>query len=97
MNNLHLVAIWSLFFVPPRRVQWLWARTRNGVPEWCCEPAIEDESGCLADGATLIGTMGPGLRPDLVEALAERPITAPALGWRPRRYQRFKLWIFSSI
>jgi NAD(P) transhydrogenase subunit alpha len=41
-------------------------------------PPSENEIGCLADGATLIGSLSPGLRPDLVEALAARPITALA-------------------
>src|SRR6478609_2742997 len=36
----------------------------------------EQEIGQLAEGATLVGLLSPGLRPELVEALAARPITA---------------------
>ncbi|MEZ2389123.1 hypothetical protein AB6813_06150 [bacterium RCC_150] len=38
-------------------------------------PPTVEEVGRLAVGATLIGTLSPGLRPELVEALAARPIT----------------------
>ncbi|MDP9467902.1 MAG: NAD(P)(+) transhydrogenase (Re/Si-specific) subunit alpha, partial [Chloroflexota bacterium] len=34
-----------------------------------------DEIAQLAEGATLVGLINPGLDPDLVEALAARPIT----------------------
>ena len=47
-------------------------------------PPTQEEIGRLADGATLIGMLAPGLRPELVEALAARPITALALDAVPR-------------
>ncbi|MDQ0029087.1 hypothetical protein [Arthrobacter bambusae] len=47
-------------------------------------PPSAEEIGRLADGATLIGMLAPGLRPELVEALAARPITALALDAVPR-------------
>jgi NAD(P) transhydrogenase subunit alpha len=47
-------------------------------------PPTEEEIGHLADGATLIGMLSPALRPDLVEALAQRQITALALDAVPR-------------
>lgn len=49
-------------------------------------PPTQEEIGRLADGATLIGTLSPGLRPDLVEALSERPITALGIGCRAAHF-----------
>ncbi|MEZ2392200.1 Re/Si-specific NAD(P)(+) transhydrogenase subunit alpha [bacterium RCC_150] len=56
-----------------------------------------EEIGRLADGATLIGTLSPGLRPELVEALAARPITALALDAVPRISRAQSMDVLSSM
>ena len=60
-------------------------------------PPSEDEIGRLADGATLIGMLSPGLRPELVEALAQRPITALALDAVPRISRAQSMDVLSSM
>ncbi|MFF2299348.1 Re/Si-specific NAD(P)(+) transhydrogenase subunit alpha [Arthrobacter sp. NPDC058127] len=60
-------------------------------------PPTEEEIGRLADGATLIGTLSPGLRPELVEALAARPITALALDAVPRISRAQSMDVLSSM
>ncbi|MGO4859728.1 Re/Si-specific NAD(P)(+) transhydrogenase subunit alpha [Arthrobacter sp. 2MCAF14] len=60
-------------------------------------PPTEDEIGRLTEGATLIGTLSPGLRPELVEALAERPITALALDAVPRISRAQSMDVLSSM
>lgn len=60
-------------------------------------PPTEDEIDRLADGATLIGMLSPGLRPDLVEALAARPITALALDAVPRISRAQSMDVLSSM
>ncbi|GAA5192277.1 Re/Si-specific NAD(P)(+) transhydrogenase subunit alpha [Arthrobacter gyeryongensis] len=60
-------------------------------------PPTEEEIGRLADGATLIGTLSPGLRPGLVEALAARPITALALDAVPRISRAQSMDVLSSM
>ncbi|WP_104176257.1 Re/Si-specific NAD(P)(+) transhydrogenase subunit alpha [Arthrobacter sp. Y81] len=60
-------------------------------------PPTEDEIGRLAEGATLIGTLSPGLRPELVEALAARPITALALDAVPRISRAQSMDVLSSM
>ncbi|MCB5292679.1 Re/Si-specific NAD(P)(+) transhydrogenase subunit alpha [Arthrobacter sp. SO3] len=60
-------------------------------------PPSEDEIGRLADGATLIGSLSPGLRPELVEALAARPITALALDAVPRISRAQSMDVLSSM
>ena len=60
-------------------------------------PPTEDEIDRLADGATLIGTLSPGLRPDLVQALASRPITALALDAVPRISRAQSMDVLSSM
>jgi NAD(P) transhydrogenase subunit alpha len=60
-------------------------------------PPTEEEIGQLADGATLIGTLSPGLRPELVEALAARPITALALDAVPRISRAQSMDVLSSM
>ncbi|MGO4384292.1 Re/Si-specific NAD(P)(+) transhydrogenase subunit alpha [Specibacter sp. RAF43] len=60
-------------------------------------PPTEDEIGRLAEGATLIGSLSPGLRPDLVEALAARPITALALDAVPRISRAQSMDVLSSM
>jgi NAD(P) transhydrogenase subunit alpha len=60
-------------------------------------PPSEEEIGRLADGATLIGMLAPGLRPELVEALAARPITALALDAVPRISRAQSMDVLSSM
>ncbi|MGM0930548.1 MAG: Re/Si-specific NAD(P)(+) transhydrogenase subunit alpha [Actinomycetota bacterium] len=60
-------------------------------------PPTEEEIGRLADGATLIGTLSPALRPELVEALAARPITALALDAVPRISRAQSMDVLSSM
>ena len=60
-------------------------------------PPTEEEIGRLAPGATLIGTLSPALRPELVEALAARPITALALDAVPRISRAQSMDVLSSM
>lgn len=60
-------------------------------------PPTEDEIGRLAEGATLIGSLSPSLRPELVEALAARPITALALDAVPRISRAQSMDVLSSM
>jgi NAD(P) transhydrogenase alpha subunit len=55
------------------------------------------EIGRLRDGATLIGLLSPGLRPELVAALAQRPITALAMDAVPRISRAQSLDVLSSM
>ena len=60
-------------------------------------PPTEEEIGRLAAGATLIGSLSPGLRPDLVAALAGRLITAIALDAVPRISRAQSMDVLSSM
>jgi len=51
----------------------------------------------LRDGATLVGLLSPGLDPDLVDALATRPITALAMDAVPRISRAQSLDVLSSM
>ncbi|WP_214466450.1 Re/Si-specific NAD(P)(+) transhydrogenase subunit alpha [Microbacterium flavescens] len=51
----------------------------------------------LADGATIVATLSPALRPDLVEALATRQITAIALDAVPRISRAQSMDVLSSM
>ncbi len=55
------------------------------------------ELDLLADGATLISLLNPRLDPDLVEALAQRPITALAMDAVPRISRAQSLDVLSSM
>ena len=59
-------------------------------------PAL-DEIGRLRDGATLISLLAPALNPDLVDALARRPITALAMDAVPRISRAQSLDVLSSM
>ncbi|GAA1996462.1 Re/Si-specific NAD(P)(+) transhydrogenase subunit alpha [Microbacterium ulmi] len=61
------------------------------------DPPAPEEIARLADGATLIGMLSPGLRPDLVEALATRGITALALDAVPRISRAQSMDVLSSM
>ena len=56
-----------------------------------------EEIALLADGATLISLIAPGLNPDLVDALAERPITVLAMDAVPRISRAQSLDVLSSM
>ncbi|UZX04712.1 Re/Si-specific NAD(P)(+) transhydrogenase subunit alpha [Arthrobacter sp. CDRTa11] len=60
-------------------------------------PPTEDEIARLTEGATLIGSLSPGLRPELVEALASRPVTALALDAVPRISRAQSMDVLSSM
>jgi NAD(P) transhydrogenase subunit alpha len=60
-------------------------------------PPTEEEIGRLAQGATLIGSLSPALRPELVDALAARPITALALDAVPRISRAQSMDVLSSM
>ncbi|MCP2322671.1 NAD(P) transhydrogenase subunit alpha [Hamadaea flava] len=51
----------------------------------------------LRDGATLIGLLSPALRPELVEALAARPVTALAMDAVPRISRAQSMDVLSSM
>ncbi len=57
----------------------------------------EAEIGKLADHATIVALLAPALRPELVEALAERPITALAMDAVPRISRAQSLDVLSSM
>ncbi|MFJ4286896.1 Re/Si-specific NAD(P)(+) transhydrogenase subunit alpha [Paenarthrobacter nicotinovorans] len=57
----------------------------------------DGEIASLAEGATLIAQLTPALRPELVEALAERPITALALDAVPRISRAQSMDVLSSM
>ncbi|MGY1753590.1 Re/Si-specific NAD(P)(+) transhydrogenase subunit alpha [Blastococcus sp. SYSU D01042] len=59
-------------------------------------PSIE-EIGRLRDGATLIGLISPAFNPDLVDALAARPITVLAMDAVPRISRAQSLDVLSSM
>jgi NAD(P) transhydrogenase alpha subunit len=59
-------------------------------------PATE-EIARLRDGATLISLLSPALNPDLVEALARRPITVLAMDAVPRISRAQSLDVLSSM
>jgi H+-translocating NAD(P) transhydrogenase subunit alpha len=55
------------------------------------------EIGFLRDGTTLVGMLSPALHPDLVAALAQRPITALAVDAVPRISRAQSLDVLSSM
>lgn len=56
-----------------------------------------DEIAKLKDGATIVALLAPALRPELVDALAERPITALAMDAVPRISRAQSLDVLSSM
>jgi NAD(P) transhydrogenase subunit alpha len=60
-------------------------------------PPAEEEICRLAVGATLIGMLSPGLRPELVDMLAAQPITALALDAVPRISRAQSMDVLSSM
>lgn len=79
------------------------ARTCSAGEAWGADvvlrvnaPAVE-EIGRLRDGATLISLIGPALNPELVDALAARPITVLAMDAVPRISRAQSLDVLSSM
>ncbi|MEY9968608.1 NAD(P) transhydrogenase subunit alpha [Streptacidiphilus sp. MAP12-16] len=70
---------------------------------WQCDvvlkvnPPSTAEIDELRDGATLIGLIGPALNPELVDALARRPITVLAMDAVPRISRAQSLDVLSSM
>ncbi len=60
-------------------------------------PPAPEEIALIADGATLVALLSPALRPDLVEALATRGITALALDAVPRISRAQSMDVLSSM
>ncbi|MGB3732885.1 Re/Si-specific NAD(P)(+) transhydrogenase subunit alpha [Microbacterium sp.] len=60
-------------------------------------PPTDAEIARLSDGATLVALLSPALRPDLVEALAQRGITALALDAVPRISRAQSMDVLSSM
>ncbi|HEX7355337.1 MAG TPA: Re/Si-specific NAD(P)(+) transhydrogenase subunit alpha [Mycobacteriales bacterium] len=60
-------------------------------------PPTTEEIARLSDGATLISLLYPALRPELVEALATRPITALAVDAVPRISRAQSMDVLSSM
>ena len=56
-----------------------------------------DEIALLADGAMLISLISPALNPELVDALAQRPITVLAMDAVPRMSRAQSLDVLSSM
>jgi len=59
-------------------------------------PTVE-EIGLLKEGATIVALLQPALRPELVEALSQRPITALAMDAVPRISRAQSLDVLSSM
>src|SRR4051794_17885795 len=60
-------------------------------------PPAPEELDRLASGATLIAQLAPALDPDLVQALARRPVTALAMDAVPRISRAQSLDVLSSM
>lgn len=60
-------------------------------------PPTPDEIAKLTDGATLMSLISPALNPELVDALAERPITVLAMDAVPRISRAQSLDVLSSM
>ncbi|MCC5033834.1 Re/Si-specific NAD(P)(+) transhydrogenase subunit alpha [Streptomyces sp. WAC 00631] len=61
------------------------------------DPPTAEEIGRLRDDATLIGMIGPALRPELVETLTQRSITVLAMDAVPRISRAQSLDVLSSM
>jgi NAD(P) transhydrogenase subunit alpha len=60
-------------------------------------PPSADEIAALAEGAMLVSLLSPALNPELVDALATRPITALAMDAVPRISRAQSLDVLSSM
>ncbi|MCW2497563.1 Re/Si-specific NAD(P)(+) transhydrogenase subunit alpha [Jatrophihabitans sp.] len=79
------------------------ARVGSASEAWRAEivfrvnaPSVE-EIAQLADGATLVSLVSPGLNPELVDAFATRPITVLAMDAVPRISRAQSLDVLSSM
>ncbi|MFC7787403.1 Re/Si-specific NAD(P)(+) transhydrogenase subunit alpha [Microbacterium sp. MAHUQ-60] len=79
------------------------AQVVSAADAWACamvlkvNPPTDAEIPALSDGATLIALLSPALRPDLVEKLAQRGITALALDAVPRISRAQSMDVLSSM
>ncbi|MCV2487849.1 Re/Si-specific NAD(P)(+) transhydrogenase subunit alpha [Geodermatophilus sp. YIM 151500] len=79
------------------------ARVGSCAEAWAADVVLRvngptpEEIGLLRDGATLVGLLAPALDPDLVAALARRPITALAMDAVPRISRAQSLDVLSSM
>jgi NAD(P) transhydrogenase subunit alpha len=79
------------------------ARISNRGEAWASDVVIKvnpptgPEIESLHDGATLIGMIGPALRPELVQTLSEHPITVLAMDAVPRISRAQSLDVLSSM
>lgn len=79
------------------------AQIVSGAQAWASDVVLkvnaptDAEIESLADGATLIALLSPALRPDLVEKLAQRGITALALDAVPRISRAQSMDVLSSM
>ncbi|WP_256461121.1 Re/Si-specific NAD(P)(+) transhydrogenase subunit alpha [Blastococcus sp. PRF04-17] len=79
------------------------ARIGTRGQAWAAEVVLhvnapsEAEIGLLRDGATLVSLIGPALNPELVAALAARPITVLAMDAVPRISRAQSLDVLSSM
>src|SRR5690606_34432110 len=61
------------------------------------DPPTRDEVGRLADGAAIAALLSPALRPELLEALSTRGLTAIALDAVPRISRAQSMDVLSSM
>ncbi len=79
------------------------AKIVDNFEAWQCDVVVKvnppsgDEIARMRDGATLIGLISPALNPDLVAALARRPITVLAMDAVPRISRAQSLDVLSSM
>ena len=79
------------------------ARVGSAAEAWQADVVLRvnapspEEIGLLRDGAMLVSLLSPALNPDLVEALARRPITALAMDAVPRISRAQSLDVLSSM
>ncbi|SEG76842.1 NAD(P) transhydrogenase subunit alpha [Actinacidiphila yanglinensis] len=79
------------------------ARIGDRVQVWGADVVLavnapsDEEIALLSDGAVLVALLAPATRPDLVDALAERPVTALAMDAVPRISRAQSLDVLSSM
>jgi NAD(P) transhydrogenase alpha subunit len=79
------------------------ARVGSAEEAWAADlvlhvnPPTPEELAALRDGATLIGQLAPARDPELVAALARRPVTALAMDAVPRISRAQSLDVLSSM
>ncbi len=79
------------------------ARTGSPAEAWGAEVVFavnaptDEQLATMAEGATLVGILSPGLKPELVDKLAARPITALAMDAVPRISRAQSLDVLSSM